>query len=222
MIRLISEAITTLNQGGIFLWAIALSSVVGAALTIERTFILVTKYRMNIKDFVRQVLACIDAQDPGRAISLCSAKPNHPVARVLRAGLLKANKSDKEIQHAMEEEALDVIPEIQKRLNYLSMLANVATLMGLLGTISGLIQAFRAVGTADAAAKQELLSVGISTAMYTTAGGLSVAIPCVVAYTILVTKTNRIIAAVDSASSKVHGALSTLNKKLIPIKDKLA
>ena len=111
--------------------------------------------------------------------------------------------SNEEIQNAVDETALRELPKIQRRTHYLSLIANVATLMGLLGTITGLISAFNALATADPAQKATLLALGISQAMNTTAFGLMVGIPNMIAFSVLSSKANILIEDIDESSVRL-------------------
>jgi biopolymer transport protein ExbB/TolQ len=126
---------------------------------------------------------------------------------VLKAGLTRANRSEVEIQNAVDEAVLEVFPLLNKRSSYLPMLANVATLTGLLGTIQGLIMAFEAVAHASAETKQTLLAAGISTAMFTTASGLVVAIPTLILHSIVAARTTKIMDEIDQFALKTVNLL---------------
>jgi biopolymer transport protein ExbB/TolQ len=123
-------------------------------------------------------------------------------------GLEASNGSALDIQNAIDEAALEVIPSVDKRVPYLSTLANVATLLGLLGTIQGLIQAFSAIAVADPSQKAALLAKGISIALYSTASGLVVAIPMLIMFTILQSKSQKIVDEIDEFSVKLVNLLS--------------
>ena len=131
------------------------------------------------------------------------------MASVLRNGLKRANQSKEQIQDALESSMLESIPHVEKRLGYLALIANVSTLIGLLGTIYGLIQSFAAVASADPASKAELLALGISKAMNTTAFGLISAISIMVLHQILTTKAEKIIGDLEHFSVKLVDLLST-------------
>ena len=128
--------------------------------------------------------------------------------KVVKAGLTRANRTEKELENAIQEVTLEIAPIVNKRTSYLSMLANVATLVGLLGTIMGLVMAFQAVAKASAETKQTLLANGISVAMYTTAGGLIAAIPTMVLHSIISNKSNKILDDVDQYGLKTLNLLT--------------
>jgi biopolymer transport protein ExbB len=166
-------------------------------------------FRANINGtaFMAQIQKLIMANNIDRAIKLCNAEPNSALPRVLKAGLTRANRGDIEIQNAVEEAVLEVFPKLAKRTPFLSMLANVATLTGLLGTIQGLIMAFEAVARASAETKQTMLAAGISTAMFTTASGLIVAIPTLVLFSIIQAQTTKIMNEIDLYALKTVNLL---------------
>ena len=127
----------------------------------------------------------------------------------MRNGLKRANQSKEQIQDALESSMLEAMPHVEKRLGYLALIANVSTLVGLLGTIYGLIQSFAAVASADPSSKAELLALGISKAMNTTAFGLISAISIMVAHQILTTKAEKIMGDLEHFSVKLVDLLST-------------
>ena len=131
------------------------------------------------------------------------------VAQVLRAGLSEANSGVTRIRNTIEEALLKIIPQLEKRTNYLAVIGNVSTLLGLLGTVYGLIMSFAAVGRPgiDAIQKSELLASGIATAMNSTFSGLSVAITSIMVYAFLKSKTQRILDMLDEYSLRVTNAL---------------
>ncbi len=202
------------EKGGEFMYVLTVWAVLTVFLVFERLYSLFLRYRLDADALTRQVIALLE-RDNGftRALERVSGKRTHPVTTVLKAGLLKGNRSDKEIQRAMEEAALKEVPRIQRRTNYISMLANVATLTGLLGTIMGLIQAFSGLMEANAVDKQNVLASGISVAMYTTAYGLLIAVPGIVAFTFLGNRQNRIIESMEESALTLFNYLSDRNRE---------
>jgi biopolymer transport protein ExbB/TolQ len=159
-----------------------------------------------------QIQKLVMANNIDRAIKLCNAAPSAALPKVIKAGLTRANKGEVEIQNALEEATLEVVPQVIKRTSALQQLANIATLLGLLGTIIGLIEAFAALKSATPDSRQELLSAGIALAMNTTAFGLIVAIPCLVAYMLLSGMTKKIIDEIDQHSVKLENLLVSRGK----------
>jgi biopolymer transport protein ExbB len=197
-----------LTKGGFMMWVLLGWSIIGLCFIVERFIALWFRYRLNTEEFVKRVLFFVSSHNYARAIEVCNAKPNHPMSRVLKAGLLKANKSDKEIQRAMEEEMLRALPSVQRNIDYISMAANTATLLGLLGTIFGLILAFQSLKGLSAQARQTALGDGISVAMFTTAFGLIIAIPFLVSHYWLNRRANRMIETVEETSVQLLNHLS--------------
>ncbi len=205
----IAEAFRT---GGIWMYIILATSIFAIGIVIERFIFLFFKYSINAEAFMAQVQKLVMANNIDRAIKLCNAAPNAALPRVIKAGLTRANKGEVEIQNAIEEATLEVVPKVQKRTASLSALANIATLLGLLGTIIGLIEAFEALEKATPENRQRLLARGIALAMNTTAFGLIVAIPTMVAHLILSGTTKKILDEIDMYSVKLENLLISRGK----------
>ena len=178
------DPVTMFKEGGMFMYVILIVFVFAMAIAFERLFYVIFRANINATAFMAQIQKLIMANNIDRAIKLCNAEPHAALPRVVKAGLTRANRTEKEIENAIQEATLEVGPMVNKRTSYLAMLANVATLTGLLGTIMGLVMAFSAVAKASAETKQTLLANGISVAMYTTAGGLMAAIPTIVLHSV--------------------------------------
>ena len=205
----IAEAFRT---GGVWMYLILASSIFAIGIAIERFIFLFFKYNINAEAFYAQVQKLVMANNIDRAIKLCNAAPSAALPKVVKAGLTRANKGEVEIQNAIEEAALEVVPRIQKRTGALASLANVATLLGLLGTIIGLIEAFEALEKATPENRQRLLARGIALAMNTTAFGLIVAIPTLLAHLILTGQTKRLLDEIDLYSVKLENLLVSRGK----------
>lgn len=175
--------------------------IIAIGIIIERAVFLYKSY-INRDEFVQTLQKCILAGDIGRAIKLCSAA-DAPLARIVKAGLIKVNRPDAEVQSAMDEAALTELPKIESRTPYLALLANLAMLSGLLGTVTGLITAFGAVANADAASKATMLAKGISEAMNCTAFGLFAAIIALIGYALLNGRTQKILDDINGATVQV-------------------
>jgi biopolymer transport protein ExbB len=198
------------RNGGNVMYVILLVMITGIAIAIERALYILVKNRIDTNAFVNRLLEFIQRDNMRSAIEFCSVS-TAVLPRITRAGLEEAGKSPAEIQNAFELAAMREIPKLEKRTQYLSTIANIATLLGLLGTIFGLISSFQAVANADASMKASLLSGGISQAMNTTAFGLIVAIPCMLAYSIIQEKTNELIDEINQNVARVY-------KRLIAVK----
>jgi biopolymer transport protein ExbB/TolQ len=200
------ESYTTIvkffQEGGFFMYPIALVMAVGAAVAIERYLYLMRETHSNRKMW-DQLMPALQGGKYPQALAI-AAKSDVAICKVLYYGLsrVKSARRREDIEMAMEEGLMEIIPRLERRTHYLSSFANVATLLGLLGTIIGLIQAFTAVAHASAAEKAELLSSSISVAMNTTAFGLIVAIPLLLVYSVLQSKTTQIVDSLEMAAVK--------------------
>ena len=200
------------NEGGFMMHFIALMSIIGIAIIIERFIYLFIKYNINGTAFMAQIQKLVMANNIDRAIKLCNAAPSAALPKVIKAGLTRANKGEIEILNAVEEATLEVVPLIQKRTDQLQAVGNIATLLGLLGTIMGMIQAFAAVASAAPDQKATMLAQSISIAMNTTAFGLVVAIPCMAAHAFLSSVVKKIIDEIDQYSVKLENLLVARSK----------
>jgi biopolymer transport protein ExbB len=146
-----------------------------------------------------------------------TSKDSSAISQVLSMGLARqgAVRRREDIEIAMEESMMEIIPHLEKRTPYLALAANIATLLGLLGTIMGLIQAFTAVSNANPAEKADLLSASISVAMNTTAFGLLVAIPLLIVHTLVTTKTAEIVDGLEMASVKALNVISAKARRQV-------
>lgn len=200
------------TEGGFYMHPIAFVSVFGIAIVVERFILLFFKYNINANQFMAQIQKLVMANNIDRAIKLCNAAPSAALPKVIKAGLTRANKGEVEIANAIEEATLEVIPTISKRTATLQSVANIATLLGLLGTIVGLIEAFEAVATAPPDMKTQMLTASIAIAMNTTAFGLIVAIPVLSAFVFLNNVTKKIIDEIDQYSVKLQNLLVSRGK----------
>ncbi|NLH49869.1 MAG: MotA/TolQ/ExbB proton channel family protein [Myxococcales bacterium] len=206
------------DKGGSVMYVIAVFSVLAMAISIERAFYILFRYNIDGPAFMKKLQKLVEARNYDRAIQLCNAAPNAALSRVLRAGLLKAGRDQREVQNAVDESALELLPLLQKRTGYLQVIANVSTLLGLLGTIIGIIDSFRAVAQVEASQRQQALMKGIYVALYTTAFGLMVAVPTLVAHAVIDARTVKIIDEIDEFSVKLInllGAMKTESDKKV-------
>nr|ADI21622.1 biopolymer transport proteins [uncultured myxobacterium HF0130_06F04] len=199
-------------SGGPFMYPIALVSVFGIAIIVERFIFLFFKYNINANQFMAQIQKLVMANNIDRAIKLCNAAPSAALPKVIKAGLTRANKGEIEIANAIEEASLEVIPNITKRTPTLQAVSNLATMLGLLGTIMGLIEAFDAVAKAPPDQKTTMLTAAIAIAMNTTGFGLMVAIPTIAAYVFLNNTSKKIIDEIDQYSVKLQNLLVSRGK----------
>ena len=194
--------------GGAFMYPILLVFAVGAAIAIER-FVTLTRVTTKNQAAWSDIQPVLSQGDFERARKMTGDNQS-PISRLLSMGLALqgAVRRREDVEIAMEEGMMEIIPQLEKRTPYVALAASIATLLGLLGTIMGLIQAFTAVANANPAEKADLLSASISVAMNTTAFGLMVAIPLMVVHAFLSTKTNEIVDGMEMASVKVLTAIS--------------
>ncbi len=190
------------QSGGPFMYAILVVMALGLAIAIER-FIFVMLTQGSTNTLWRNLMPMLQASDFERAYQVVD-QAKTPLAKVLQYGFARhrANAKRDMIDASMEEGIMEVTPQLEARTHYLATLANIATLLGLLGTIIGLIQAFTAVASADPAEKADLLSASISVAMNTTAFGLTAAIPLLLIHSFLATKTTRLVDNLEMAAVK--------------------
>ena len=200
-------------SGGIFMYPILLVGAVGGAIAIERLITLKLVTNKNRAMWGR--LEPLVAQREFEQARELTAKDNSTISQLLNVGLERqgAVRRRDDIEIAMEECMMEILPQLEKRTAYVGLSANIATLLGLLGTIMGLIQAFTAVANANPAEKADLLSASISVAMNTTAFGLLVAIPLLVMHTVLSQRTGQIVAALEMASVKLLNAVHSTAKR---------
>lgn len=192
------------QEGGSWMYPLVVISAFAFAVIAERLFYYYVHCRINAKALLTQITRLVRNGDVEKARQLC-AKTKSPLSAILESALwhFQQQEPDHEIQNAVDEIALRELPRIQRRTHYLSLFANIATLLGLLGTIFGLQQAFGALSAADPSQKATVLAKGIAIAMNTTALGLMVAVPCMIFFSILGSKANTIIEEVDESSVRL-------------------
>ena len=201
-------------SGGMFMYPILLVFAVGLAVAIERYFTLSLVTRKN-QEVWKEIQPLLAKGEFDRAYKLTS-KDDSTISQVLSMGLSLqgAVRRREDIEIAMEESMMEIVPRLEKRTPYVALCSSIATLLGLLGTIMGLIQAFTSVANANPAEKADLLSASISVAMNTTAFGLMVAIPLLVVHAVLVSKTGDIVDSLEMASVKVLNVFSKRSRRL--------
>ena len=178
------------------------------AIIAERFVFILTKYRVNTTEFMGQIRKLVQAGNIDRAIKLCEAAPL-PLLQVCKAGLTQVNRGEEAIIAAMDERMGEELPRLEKRIGSLWTLANIATLIGLLGTIKGLITAFKAVGQIDdPGEKSKILSAGIAEAMWNTFLGLLIAVICMTAHLILHGMAKKQKTEMEKAATKLENLLT--------------
>jgi biopolymer transport protein ExbB/TolQ len=198
LVKSLAEAF---HKGDIGMWPILFTSFVIIAIIIERAVYLL-KASIDKDKLLALLKSQVMSGNVQGAIKVCSGNPT-PLTRIIQAGLMKFNKSDQEVQAAMDEAALRELPLINRRTPYLAMLANMATLFGLFGTILGMIKSFGAAANADPQSKSTLLSEGISEAMNCTAFGIGAALVALMGYALLQGKTQSLTDDINEVSVQV-------------------
>ncbi len=204
------SVIRFLQEGGAFMYPIAIIMVIGLAIALER-FIFLAREKSGNRQAFEEIFPLLQKRDFRSALSYASNSETH-IATIFAAGIQRMPSAQRreDVEYALEEGLMEAIPQLEKRTPYIATLANVATLLGLLGTIMGLIAAFTAVANAAPAEKATLLSQSISVAMNTTAFGLIAAIPLLLLHSYLQTKTAEIVDSIEMAGVKF---LNTITDK---------
>jgi biopolymer transport protein ExbB/TolQ len=205
------------TDGAWMMHPILVSLIFTLALIIDRVIVLYFKASVDKESFLRGLKQHVFAGDLDKAIAFCAAQKKVPLVSVIKAGLINVPKGEEDVQAAMDEATLRESPRLEARTGYLAMLGNVATLLGLLGTIVGLISAFGAVANANPADKAAILASSISEAMNCTAFGLMVAIPALVAYSVLQGRTQHMLDDInESAVSVLNLIVANRDKMKVP------
>ena len=199
--------------GGEFMYPIAVVLVIGVVIAVERYLVLSWTSIRN-RSLWNEISPYLQKGDFRQAVAI-TGKSDAAIGQILNYGLARiatAKRRD-DIEKAMEESLMDVVPRLEKRTHYIATFANLATLLGLLGTVIGLINAFGAVATVNPAEKANLLSASISVAMNCTAFGLMTAVPLLVIHAVLQTKTTELIDSLEMASVKF---LNSVTERVAP------
>ena len=210
----INAFIEFFQTGGVFMYPILLVFAFGFSIAVERYLKLniVRRENRNMWDKLHPVLEEGDFE----TARTMTEESNSTISRLLSAGLESqgAVRHRDDIEITMEETMMEIIPQLEKRTPYVALCSNISTLLGLLGTIMGLIAAFTAVANANPAEKADLLSASISVAMNTTAFGLMVGIPLLIIYVVLNAKTGEIVNSLEMASVKTLSLISRMTKRV--------
>ncbi|MFQ6022372.1 MAG: MotA/TolQ/ExbB proton channel family protein [Acidiferrobacterales bacterium] len=207
-----STIVRFFQDGGVFMYPIVVVLAVGVTIALERFFYLGRSTSVNRKIW-NQLMPLIKAGNYKKALATTS-NSKAAIGKILNYGLSRSEGARRrdDIETAMEEGLMEIMPSLEKRTHYIATFANIATLLGLLGTIIGLIRAFTAVSHADPAEKADLLSASISVAMNTTAFGLMVAIPLLLVYSLLQSKTTTLVDSLEMASVKFLNMITEQKK----------
>ncbi len=197
----------TFEAGGPGMYPIAVTLIFALTIIADRIWVLYFRASIDKDAFMRGLKKLVYAGELDKAISYVAGQKKTPLTQVIKAGLIAVPKGEEEVQAALDEATLREAPVIERRTGYLAMIGNVATLLGLLGTIVGLIKSFGAVSAANPADKATILSQGISEAMNCTAFGLGVAIPALIAYSVLQGRTQSMM---DDINESAVGLLNLI------------
>jgi biopolymer transport protein ExbB len=195
------------SKGGPFFIVNTLWLAVCIGLIVERAIYFLGRGHLNAKAFLEQIKRLLAANNVDRAKKLCDATAA-PVARVAKAGLNRLHRGEAAVAQAMEETMTDALPEVKVRIGALWSMANITTLTGLLGTITGLIRTFAGIGNANPADRQTKLSNGIAEAMYNTAFGLSIALLCMIAHLLLSAAQKKVVSDLEAFSLRFENLLA--------------
>ena len=204
------------QKGGMFMYPILIVFTVGVAIAVER-WMQLTRTRNENRKIWDEIQPVLSKGEFDKARAMVNDDKS-TVSQMLSMGLARqgAVRRREDIEIAMEESMMEIIPQLEKRTPYLALLSNIATLLGLLGTIMGLIEAFTAVSNANPAEKADLLSASISVAMNTTAFGLMVAISLLLVHAKLTSTTGQIVDSLEMASVKALNSISSFAKRQFP------
>jgi len=210
------------QKGGLFMYPILLVFLAGLAITVER-WVQLNRTRNVNRRMWNELHPVLAKGDFEKAKSMIS-KDDSNISQILGMGLARIGvvRRREDFEIAMEESMMEIIPQLEKRTPYIALLSNIATLLGLLGTIMGLIEAFTAVANANPAEKADLLSASISVAMNTTAFGLMSAIPLLLFHSKLTSTTGQIVGSLEMASVKALNSLSDFNRRHFEMKSEIS
>jgi biopolymer transport protein ExbB len=210
------------QKGGLFMYPILIVFAVGMAIAFER-WVQLNRIQSANQKMWKQLHPVLVKGEFDTARKMVN-KDKSSIAKMLGMGLARqgAVRRREDIEIAMEESMMEIIPQLEKRTPYVALLSNIATLLGLLGTIMGLIEAFTAVANANPAEKADLLSASISVAMNTTAFGLMSAIPLLLFHAKLTSTTGQIVDSLEMASVKALNSISNFNRRHFEKKSELS
>lgn len=214
--ELFATIIRFFQSGGVFMYPIVVVLALGLAIALERYIYLSVMRSANQKVW-KSLMGLLSKRDYQGALGM-TRDSNAAVGKILAYGLERSRSAHRrdDIETAMEEGLMEILPRLESRTHYLAIFANISTLLGLLGTIIGLIQAFTAVSAANPAEKADMLSASISVAMNTTAFGLMAAIPLLLVHALLQSKTTQLVDSLEMAAVKFLNIISEAGKSAAP------
>lgn len=201
-----------IQKSGALMWPIIFCAAVSLFIVIERLFHY-HRCQINTRDFIQGIFNNLKRSNVVETISICDDTPG-PIAHMTRSAVIRAGQDVRDIEQAIEEVSLSEIPRLEKNLNILATIAHIAPLIGLLGTVTGMIKAFHAIGPKTTYINLQTLAPFVSEALFTTAAGLAVAIPTYAFYNLLVTKVETIVNEMELAANEIIYFLSHNEVKL--------
>jgi biopolymer transport protein ExbB len=190
-----------LRDGGPMIWVIMLASAVALAVFVER-FLQYHREQINSAEFLNGVRNVLKRDNVVEAIAICDATPG-PVARLVKVAILNRDRGRDAVYEALEDAGSWEVPRLEQKLNILATIAQIAPLLGLLGTVMGFMDVFQKIESAGATAHVSVLSGGIWTALICTAAGLAVSIPAYAAYNYLIGRVNAIVLDMEQCSTEI-------------------
>lgn len=206
-----------IQHGGPVMWLIIFCSIVALLIILERWFHL-HRAQINVGELLNGLINVLKKGNILEAISLCEETPG-PISHVLRAVILRYAQDDKDLKQAAINASLDEIPRMERRMNIIATIAYIAPMLGLLGTVLGMIDAFQIIQVNGAFTNAIGLSNAVWKALLTTAAGLCVAIPCNIAYNYLVSRIQTIVTEIDKASSEIIYFFTSHNISMDEVKN---
>lgn len=207
------EVFKTLSEGGFMMFVNLGVSISAVAVVLMRAYALWVKSRFSAQSFADNIVAAVDQGNYAAAVQTCSGRSD-PLSAMAKDVLLKADKSDREIERAYEAAASRELPRFRRFTGYLPQAGNLGTLIGLLGTIHGLIQAFGGAQAEDAAQRQQVLAKGITVAFYNTFFGLSIAVFCALTFIVLNGRQTMLVEQMQNAMNRIRDRIMERNRSL--------
>jgi len=199
-----------LSHGGSMMWLLLVAGAVAVTVFVER-LLHYHREQINSLDFINGVRNVLKRDNVVEAISICDATPG-PVARLVKTAILNRERGREGVREALEDAGLVEVPRLEEKLALLATIAQIAPIMGLLGTVLGFIDVFRVLQTQGISAPSALLAGGVWQALVCTGAGLALAIPCYAGYNYLVSRVNEIVVDMEKASSEILNLLTELQK----------
>lgn len=189
-------------------------SLAAVAVVLWRVYVLWFKYRLSASSFADSIVSSVDQGNYAGAVQIASQKGDHPMAAIAKDMLLKADRSDREIERAFEVSSAREVPRMKRLTAFLPQAGNLATLVGLLGTIHGLIEAFGGATAEDAATRQQVLAKGITVAFYNTFFGLAIAVFCALTFIVINGRQSQLLEAAENGLIRIRERIFERNRSL--------